>query len=689
MVEELETEIVAEEEQEYKPDPATEAFVTEWFSRIDKAKAHHKKSFDRMIEDQALAAGRQWSSNPDDDRYVVNIIGQVLRQRVASLYAKNPTVTAKRRPRLDFRIWDGKMQSLQAAMQNPMDPMNMMLLTDVQQGKAQRQKIDGVARTLEVAVRQHIQQVFPRFKRQMKIMVRRAETCGLGYLKLDFQRQMEARPDIEAQIADCTSQLSHLEMLLAQEERDDFDENSAKAEELRASIETLQQKKYILVREGVVYSFPRATSIIIDPACTQLEGFLGANWIAEEFYLPKDEIERVYGIDVGKATGLKNTDQEVETVSSNDALEKRRKDKLTVYEIYDKATGSSFTLLRGYCGYLKSPKAPNVMLERFFPYFALAFNELEDETGIFPPSTVRLLKHVQLERNRSKEALRQHRIAKQPTYGGVASAVSQEDKDKLGHAPAHHVAWFESLQPGQKGEDLFWEIKKAPIDPNVYETGSLTDDVTIAVGMADAHIGAVSGATATESSIAEDSRASSLSSNVDDLDDFLSEVFAEVGYIYLLEMSAETISKAVGPGAVWPEFSADEVISDVYLEIEAGSSGRPNKALQASTFERIFPLLIQLPGVSPEFLARKLIKILDDNVDLADAYVDGMPSVQAINMAMGAMAKGGAAGMEGATPTGNAMTDPNMQGMMGSNPIPQPPTPSNMGTVSQGLMEPT
>jgi hypothetical protein len=50
-------------------------------------------------------------------RYRVNMIQRVLKVVVSSLYAKNPTVVYKRRPKLDFTIWDGKIETLMQAQQ--------------------------------------------------------------------------------------------------------------------------------------------------------------------------------------------------------------------------------------------------------------------------------------------------------------------------------------------------------------------------------------------------------------------------------------------------------------------------------------------------------------------------------------------------------------------------------------------
>ena len=74
--------------------------------------------------------------------------------------------------------------------------------------------------------------------------------------------------------------------------------------------------------------------------------------------------------------------------------------------------------------------------------------------------------------------------------------------------------------------------------------------------------------------------------------------------ILLLEMSKEEVIAICGPGAVWPEFKKEEVLNEVYLEIEAGSTGKPNKAAELQNIERIIPFLIQIPGIDPKFLVR-------------------------------------------------------------------------------------
>src|SRR3546814_21046957 len=61
-----------------------------------------------------LGADGEWIANGN---YTANIIQRHVNQSVASLYAKNPRSRAKRRERLEFRVWDGKMSTLAAAQQ--------------------------------------------------------------------------------------------------------------------------------------------------------------------------------------------------------------------------------------------------------------------------------------------------------------------------------------------------------------------------------------------------------------------------------------------------------------------------------------------------------------------------------------------------------------------------------------------
>ncbi len=277
-------------------------------------------------------------------------------------------------------------------------------------------------------------------------------------------------------------------------------------------------------------------------------------------------------------------------------------------------------------------------------------------------------KDIQEEYNRCREGLREHRIAARP-FWLIGGNVEEEEAQKIADHPAHAMIRMRSLISGQKITDSIAAGPTAPIDPNLYESEQLFVDLTRTVGVQEANLGSVAGGTATESSIAEQSRSVSLADNVDDLDEWLTDIAKECGHLLLQNVTKETAVGIVGPGAVWPDMpeSRSEVAKDLYLEIRAGSSGRPNRAAELANFERGMPLLLQVPGIKPEVIARKGLELMDIGVDIEEALAHGMPSITAINAIVGKMA----AGM-GTQQGGDPESDPNQQGGQGANNAPGP-----------------
>ena len=669
------------------------AYIQWWEDRILKAKQYWSDDYKKMKEDSDFIDGLQWpNQEKDDDRYVVNICQSEVTASVSTLYAKNPTFTVKRKPKLDFAIWDEDIDTLRNAQLlgesaiasgQPLPPEIKALMDDVNQGKLNRSILDKTGKTLEIVFDHQLAKQHPTFKGEMKQVVRRVETHGAAFIKLNFQRVNQMAPEDVTKIADLNSRLKHIENLSENQEGSAGRDLMKEREELQNSIKSLQEQEYVVASEGLTYHFPRAPMLIVDPACTQLRGFLGARFLAEEFHLTRDQIKEVYGLDVGASVSASAYCRQ--SGSSNEAWSVGRKrdnserdydDIYRVWEVYHLDSGSVFTICEGFSEYLRAPAAPNVILERFYPYYSLLFNETESSRTIYPQSTVRAIRHPQREFNRSKEALRQHRIASKPHYVTVDGSLDQEDEVNMETAPAHATIKLKALQPGQSADELFQQVRKHGIDQNVYETGSIRDDVRLITRRSEASLGGVSRATATADSIAEDSRQVEDRSKSDDLDEVLSEIARDSGIVLMMNMSKEEVQKIAGIGAMWPESGAQDIIQDLYLEIQAGSSGRPNRALEVSTFQRLFPILVQTPGIKPSWLAKTAVELADSSIDLTEAYLEGLPSIQALNQLAGAAAQTG---------TGNPETDPTQQGAEGANAQPRPDNPDQQFTVNTGL----
>lgn len=691
------------------------ALVTAWNDRVKQAKSFWAGDWKRMREDMDFAYGLQWSNSPDDARYKANITLRVVQQKTAFLYAKNPRAVARKRERIDNTVWDGTQSQLQALQQsamaamsgglgqpmggappapgtppgmaNPMtNPMvggamqqGMAIMMDAGKVREEHAQIDRIAKTLELLYDYNVKEQTHPFKQMMKMVVRRTITTGVGFVKIGFQRLMQQRPEIEARISDASQRLATLERLSADIADNEIEVNSAEAEQLRILLEDLQQQVQFVAREGLIFDFPGSMQIIPDPKTIHLREFLGSDWVAQEFILSAAEVQEIYKVDVGKnytaysrADGGKDIGQRVtellEGARPGTNTESKTKSACCVWEIYSKSDGMVYVLCDGYPDFLREPAQPEVMIDRFYPWFALTFNECENEDHIYPPSDVRLMRDMQLEYNRSREGLREHRIAARPKTLVSSGMLDAEDMEKLENHPNNAILEINGLQPGQDVKTVLQPWQGPGIDPNLYEINPIYEDVQRTTGLQEANIGGNSAGTATESQISEASRQTSMGSNIDDIDDMLSQLAKAGGQILLQEVSAETAKRIVGAGAVWPELTRQEVSDEIYLEIEAGSTGRPNKAQEIANAERLFPLLFQLPNIDPEFLAKELIKRLDDRLDLTEAFKSMLPSIVAMNAMRNPTAGGAGLGPGAAQGPAGASNAPAAPGQPGSGP---------------------
>lgn len=640
------------------PDPnakdSMKALVKEWQGKIMRAKKHWERPINGMREDMDFYMGKQWPGHrgQNDDRYVANLVQRHVQTRVAALYAKNPKAIAKRRNTLDFTIWEGDASQLESAntanqqafMTTGMpDPHAMALMADVEQGFEKRRQLDKIGKTMEI-IFHHIIETQD-IKTHMKQLVRRTCVTGIGFVKIGYQRVMSMRPEDVEKLTDITEQIKTLDRL-EQDLRDDkFDENSARRAQLELLKKELMEKEDMIIDEGIVFDFPQSQTIIVDTRCRQLQGFIGAEWVAQEFVLTCDEVKEVYGVDLGTSF----TRQENKYSGSD---EKSEADLAKIWEIYNKRDGLKYVIADGYPDFLVEPSCPEVKLKRFWPFFLLAFNEVESDRDIYPPSDVRLIKPIQMEYNLARQRLREHRNANRPLYVTPVGMLSEGDVKKLMDRQPNEVIQLMSLQPGQAVNQLLQPVQPIQIDPSLYDTSMFMEDLFRVVGSQEANLGGGTGNTATEVSVAESSRMSSMGSNVDDLDEFLTELARAAGAVMLTMMDPATATKIAGPGAAWPTLSSQAIAEELLLEIEAGSSGRPNKAADIAAFERLAPLLIQIPGIDPTWLAKEAIKRMDDGLDMTEAVRAALPSIVQMN-AQKQMAEV------------EASQDPNLQGPAG------------------------
>lgn len=650
-----------------EPDPARAANVKAWQDRIMAAERHWGDDFKRMREDMDLAMTGQHPGWDSAQQYTANIILKHVNDKTASLYAKSPRAVAKRRQRLESAIWDGTVEAIQEAQMMAQSPdlavqqQGVIVMQEAQRVIADRKMLDRMAKTLEILFHYSLDE--QHFKKQAKQLVRRTITCGVGYVELHYQRIMEKQPHITARIGDVTSRLDLLERLTADMADGELENESAEMEELRTTLATLQAEEEIVAQEGVVFDFPYSDEVIPCTKTRQLGDWSRTTFIVRKMTKTPDEIKESFGKDIGTAyTGYKPTNDEQRASLEGEDAATKAKGLVLVWYVWDKRTGNVFAICDGYPDYLKEPAAPDVQVDGFFNIIALVFNQHEHKSKVYPRSDVSLLQPMQEEHNRAREALREHRIASRPRWATFKGTLEDDDAAQLSGQAAHSVVLLNGLGPESDIEKILQRVPTAGIDQALYDTTPVFDDIQRVTGRQEANFGSMSGGSATESSIAEGSRIASVNSNIDDMDDFLSEVARMFQQIALGNMGEETVKRIVGPGAVWPKLSGQEIADELMLTVQAGSSGRPNKAQELANFERGAPILLQIPGISPTWFGRKAIEKLDDDtLDLDEALIEGIPSMTAMNSMAGKPSQPG---------TGDPGNNPDQQGQNGGQNAP-------------------
>lgn len=624
-----------------------QAAVKRWLAKVKRAKNKWEPDMKRMKQDIAFAIGYQRleQQSLETEEYTCNLVLRNVNQKVAALYARNPDAEWQQRERMYYQLWDGKMETMQqlamkAAAGVPMMPQDMALIQDYNQGYQTEQGIAKVGETLQKAYQYQIDEHDPDFKLSMKSLVRRVATCGVGFVRVSFVREIDPLTS-EGLGNSVVDQAKMLHTLM--EELQDCSTDDPKYEQVKSLMASMQatldgSMTTFDLNERLSFDFLPATNVIVDENCRNLKGFVGCRWIAIEYILPLSEVNAYFEIDIEASDVNKQYrgDGQVEEMNKGDKLnEEPVEPKVCVIEILDKQAKSCFYMMEGYKNYLKEPYPLEPEVKGFWPVFTLMFNDVEtvadSQATIYPPSDVFLMRHPQKEFNRIREELRKHRNANAAKYLTKKGVLTEGDKDKLENADSNAVIELEGLIPNEDVSKALTPMAHDNIVPGDqrYDAAPMFQDILMSVGAQEANLGPPNPqGTATGQSIAEQSRSVGIASNIDDLDDFLCQLAEAGGSLLLQEMSRETVIQIVGPGAAWPDGpDRQNFLNEIYLKVAAGSSGRPNKAMDMQNWQMMVPLLMQA-GANPQFIVRETIKRTDDKLNPQDAFPLTPPQTQ-------------------------------------------------------------
>jgi hypothetical protein len=630
---------------ENEDDMALLAFVKKELESWRHAKGKWEDELKRMRENTefvyGLQAEDQKKMKDPAGRYQANWMLRAIKNKEAQLYAKNPKVEVKLRPGLDFEIWDGSVEMLQESMvgvqvSNHVGMPNMQAfatMQDFMSGRAFQKLIERVSRTIELVLGYQFDTANPEFLAQMKKLVCRVLTCGVGYILPSLvlpsapsvPSSTEVKSDIQARVKKVRAILEKL-----QDEKIDVDSPEVlQLKNLIESLEVSQETNDYQLGERIEFDFPSPDVIIPDENCRDLVNFVGCKRVFYEFDMSVDDVneffelsgEQMVQVSGGTVIRGKEAEQIRELGLSDGPSSPTEKAMCTVIRVFNVETKSDYYLVEGHKTFVREPAPLEPCVLGVLPIVTIAFNNIEcipnTKATPFPPSDVDLMKDAQKEWNRTRDALRGQRNANAPTYVTRKNALSQDDKDNLRNREPNEVIELEQVPPDKTPAEMIQVLQVAQIDPAVYDTAPQEQDMQLCGGSQQADIGpAQPDVTATAGTIAEQARISNLSSNVQDLDWGLSRLAFMCVQMIVQGFGEDTVKKIARRGAIWPteyETRAD-ILNQVDVTVKAASSGRPNQALQVSMIERLTPLLMQA-GANPIALITELCKAMDPDLD--------------------------------------------------------------------------
>ena len=621
--------------------------VKRWTSIIKKAKTYFDEDFKRMRSNMDFAAGLQYEGQDkmEEDRYIANFITHQTNQKTATLYAKNPKAEWKKRKRLEYQLWDGKVESLwaaavelqRAAMEGP-SPMTIqaqMMMQDYQRGQQVEKQYKKMGETLEILYQYECDTQEPDFKLQMKQLVRRTVITGVGFVRLNYFNNLNHVITSANNDDSIVMRLKRAKYIMSQIQEDKVQEDDPRMEELRllltGAAQSVQTNDTDDLQESLEFDFLSSTSIIVDPKCQSLKGFIGADWIAIEFLLELDEANAYFELSGTKAITTdadtviydNESKQEVkESLTKNNPKDETKKPMGRFFEVFNRHDKTHFFICDGYKFYVQEPQALNPPIKGFWPVFSLTFNDVEPGDGskarVYPPSDVQLLKPMQKEVNRERQQLREHRTSNSPFFLTTEGWLTEEDEEKLSKHENNEIVKFKATPPGGDLKSAIVQFQPAPIDAAVYNTDPILADAAMVTGQQQ-QVGQKTqrNVAATPAVIQEQSRVTEVSSNVDDLDDLLTQLSNAGGEMIIRAFQNETVQKIVGPGAAILPDDRSELCKNLFLQTVAASSGRPNKAIDVQNAQQLVPLMLNA-GANPWGIIQYVAKTLDANLNPTD-----------------------------------------------------------------------
>ena len=611
------------------------ADVKKWQKEYDTARQFDKEARIQYAKDRRYAAGvadPNWASD-------ANLIGSFIDILVSFLYAQNP---------------DAGCRAAEQVGEQPND-VNTRL-----------------AMTLELVIDQLWKE--GNLKRAGKKMVRSALTVGPGWFKATMLTQKTPAPQLEHELATQQDLLAAIEAKRQQIADGDVQDPDLEKLELQEKIKGLQAKLTKKQRYGLMTDFVRAEDIQVSLDVADLADYKDANWIANDIYVLKTSIRerfpRLTEDDIkGAATYYQkqtptHNNQQESVLGDNNAeagqfsktqssqagnISGKDVEFLKIIEIWDRSSQLIRTVVDGVKKWAVEPYPPPQATKRFYSFFLLEFYPVDGQRH--PQSLAWRLRKLQDEYSNTRS---NQRLVRQRSIPGVifdSGAIDHDEALKTANAVNGEMIPIKtnSEQPLQ---NIFIAKPLSTYNPELYNTEPILSDMERISGVQEALQQSTSTAnqpkTATEASIQQTGFQSRTSSDRDGLEEVLDDLAEYTAECAIQECSLSWVQRVCGPKAFWlgpndqtgaPGMDVEDLLTMVEVEIDAGTTGKPNSAADKANWATILPLLeksiMQIrqaqqadPGLADALLRvlQETLRRMDDRLDLEEFIPKGAPT---------------------------------------------------------------
>lgn len=449
-------------------------------------------------------------------------------------------------------------------------------------------KVQKFATTAEAVLTQELVKGC-KLKRRAKRLIASCYATALGWWKLSWQEDRRTDPVIANRLKDSQDNLAHLQQVRQQlDDAQSIAQTDAQIAELQQTMAGLQGQAEVVVARGLALDFVLSEDIIVvDESVTEIADYERSDALAHRLWMSCERFEEMFGYKPEKA---KRYRERKGTSQTNEVMNADSGDLLCVYELWDQRTNRVYHLCDGVDGYCREPHTPDWTGQRWYPFFLLAWNEVDG--GLVPPSDVTLTHALVEEYNKNRDDFVRDRRDTLPfSVVRKGGSLTPGDVENIRNRNGADIITVDGVGGKPLSDDL-QAVTLGTLNPTNYSTDPARADIEQLIGGGDAARGTVLKAkTATEAEIMAQGLRGRSAERIDSMEDLLSDVGENALQILLRKLTPEEVKRIAGADAMWPTMTAEQVFEQVAVSVRGGSTGKPDRLQDQDRWTKLQPVI--------------------------------------------------------------------------------------------------